>query len=134
MRTTNNWEAVAVAIHQRMVDLGISQRELAKRSGLSPATVRELQCNYAERRRPARTMQAVSVALQWPRDHLTAILRGEAHPTGAPPVADQILADQPADILTQLKDVKTLVRALLAKVESSEPAQAPVSSAPECAP
>ncbi len=67
--------AVAQAISRRVRELGINQRELMERSQLSKATVGELFHNSAQRRRSARTLEALSVALGWHPPHLVAILK-----------------------------------------------------------
>jgi transcriptional regulator with XRE-family HTH domain len=79
--TVENWQAVADAINARMAELNVSQRELAERSGVSPATLREIQHASANRRRSSRTLAAVSRALQWPDEHLAAVL-GARHTPG----------------------------------------------------
>ncbi|PXY27758.1 XRE family transcriptional regulator [Prauserella muralis] len=73
---TEDWAAVARAINERMNELGLRQRELAERSHVSQAIVRELQHRTVERRRSARTLEALSLALEWHPDHLAAVLAG----------------------------------------------------------
>jgi ribosome-binding protein aMBF1 (putative translation factor) len=60
-----NWAAVAQAISGRVRELGWRQRELAERSHVSVAVVREIQRHTVERRRSPRTLEALSVALGW---------------------------------------------------------------------
>lgn len=72
--------AVANAITERVNELGWRQRELAQRSHVSQAIVRELQHHTVERRRSARTLEALSVALGWHPQHLSAVLRGRTPP------------------------------------------------------
>jgi hypothetical protein len=81
-----DWSAVAQAINQRMAELGLTQAELVKRSHLSKAIVREVQHNVVQRRRSSRTLEAISIALEWHPGHLAAVLsrrwpprRGEPH-------------------------------------------------------
>lgn len=57
-----HWAAVATAINQRLGDLGLRQRELARRSTVSLAIVREIQHHVVERRRSPRTFESLSVA------------------------------------------------------------------------
>lgn len=71
-----DWDAVAAAINTRMEELELTQRELAERSGVSPATLRQLQHNYAPKRRSSRLLAAVSQGLRWPADHLAHVLEG----------------------------------------------------------
>ncbi|WAL63758.1 helix-turn-helix transcriptional regulator [Amycolatopsis cynarae] len=73
---TENWVAVSKAINERVAELGWKQRELAERSGVSQAIVREIQHHTVERRRSARTLEALSLALGWHPGHLAAVLRG----------------------------------------------------------
>ena len=87
---SEDWAAVANAITQRLQELGMRQRELAERSHVSQAIVRELQHNTAQRRRSTRTPEALSVALAWHPQHLTAVLTGRTPPEpGDPPLADE---------------------------------------------
>ncbi|MCI2421832.1 XRE family transcriptional regulator [Saccharopolyspora sp. K220] len=83
---TEDWAAVARAIDQRVSELGMRQRELAKRSHVSQATVRELQHNTVQRRRSARTLEALSLALSWHPQHLLAVLEGRRPPAVGEPV------------------------------------------------
>lgn len=73
---TEDWAAVARAINERVNELGIRQRDLAERSHVSQAIVRELQRNTVARRRSARTLEALSAALEWHPGHLLAVLHG----------------------------------------------------------
>ena len=73
---SEDWAAVAAAINERMSGLGWRQRDLAERSGVSLATVREIQRHSIERRRSPRTLQSLSSALGWPAGHLAAVLDG----------------------------------------------------------
>ena len=73
-----DWAAVARAISDRVRELGWRQRELAERSHVSAAVVREIQRHTVERRRSPRTLEALSVALGWEPEHLDRVLRGHA--------------------------------------------------------
>lgn len=77
-----NWAAVARAISDRVRELGWRQRELAERSHVSVAVVRELQRHTVERRRSPRTLEALSVALGWEPEHLDGVLKGHAQQPG----------------------------------------------------
>jgi transcriptional regulator with XRE-family HTH domain len=85
---TEDWVAVANAIKERVNELGWRQRELAQRSHVSQAIVRELQHHTVERRRSARTLEALSIALGWHPQHLTAVLHGRTPPELGEPVND----------------------------------------------
>jgi transcriptional regulator with XRE-family HTH domain len=84
---SEDWAAVAQAISQRMTELGINQRELIERSQVSKATVGELYHNSAQRRRSARTLEALSMALEWHPRHLVAVLKGQRVPEIGEPVS-----------------------------------------------
>ena len=71
-----NWAAVARAISDRVRELGWRQRELAERSHVSVAVVREIQRHTVERRRSRRTLEALSVALGWEPERLGQVLIG----------------------------------------------------------
>lgn len=81
-----DWAAVADAINERVIELGWRQGELAERSHVSRATVRELQHHIVERRRSARTLEALSTALGWHPQHIDAVLRGRRPPEPTEPV------------------------------------------------
>jgi hypothetical protein len=83
---TEDWAAVAKAINQRVNELGWRQRELAERSHVSQAIVREIQHHTVERRRSTRTLEALSVAMGWHPQHLTAVLSGRTPPQPDEPV------------------------------------------------
>ncbi|GAA2999595.1 helix-turn-helix domain-containing protein [Actinokineospora diospyrosa] len=90
---TGDWNAVAKVVDRRIREIGVSQRELAQRSQVSQAVIREIQYNTVQRRRSTRTLEALSQVLDLHPDHLTAVLEGtnpsprEPEPT-APPGAD----------------------------------------------
>src|SRR5450755_3818483 len=83
-----NWAAVARAISDRVRELGWRQSELAGRSHVSVAVVREIQRHTVERRRSRRTLEALSVALGWDREHLDRVLKGQVQQAGNRAVPD----------------------------------------------
>ena len=85
---SEDWAAVAKAINERVNALGWRQRELAERSHVSQAIVRELQHHTVERRRSPRTLESLSVALGWHPRHLDAILDGRTPPQRDEPMRD----------------------------------------------
>ncbi|HEX5348843.1 MAG TPA: helix-turn-helix transcriptional regulator [Pseudonocardiaceae bacterium] len=84
---SEDWAAVAQAISQRMTELGINQADLIERSQVSKATVGELYHNSAQRRRSARTLEALSMALGWHPQHLGAVLKSQRVPGIGEPVS-----------------------------------------------
>jgi len=83
-----DWAAVAEVINARVNELGWRQGELAERSHVSRATVREIQHHIVERRRSARTLEALSTALGWHPQYIAAVLHGRRPPELAEPATD----------------------------------------------
>ena len=77
-----NWAAVARAISGRVRELGRRQRELAERSHVSVAVVREIQRHTVERRRSPRPLEALSVAVGWQPEYLHRVLMGRSRRSG----------------------------------------------------
>lgn len=103
---TEDWGAVARAINQRMAELGMNQRELTERSQVSKAIVGELQNNTVQRRRSERTLEALSVALDWHTSHLHAVLTGRRPPqVGEPAARDDDVPGRLAVIEHQLREI-----------------------------
>jgi len=109
-----DWTAVAQAISQRMTELGINQRELIERSQVSKATVGELYHNSAQRRRSARTLEALSIALGWHPQHLVAVLKGQRVPDVGEPVSrsDDDIPGRLAAIEYRLVQIETRLGAI----------------------
>ena len=85
-----NWAAVARVISDRVRELGWRQRELAERSHVSLAVVREIQRPTIERHRNRRTLEALSVALGWEPERLDGVLKGHAPQAGSHAVPDGV--------------------------------------------
>lgn len=111
-----DWAAVAKAIRDRMLELGLLQEELARRSNIAPATIRELEYNTVQRRRGKRTLRALSTALEWHEDHLEAIKNGVRPPEpGTPdgtPNAAGVTPDLVRELVGRLTAIEDLVRDL----------------------
>lgn len=78
---SKDWQAVADAINTRMEQLDMTQAELAKRSGVAVATLRQIQHAVPKRRSP-RTLADISEALRWPPTHLEKVADGEQPTNG----------------------------------------------------
>ncbi|GAA3359626.1 XRE family transcriptional regulator [Saccharopolyspora gregorii] len=121
---SEDWAAVAKAINERVNALGWRQRELADRSRVSQAIVREIQHHTVERRRSARTLESLSSTLGWHPQHLDAVLHGRTPPeqgedTGhVDPLASRLDAVEGrlAEITERLDDLKTDLRAVAENV------------------
>ncbi|SHG25825.1 hypothetical protein [Streptoalloteichus hindustanus] len=90
-----DWGTVAAALNARTTELSMKQKELAERSGVSLAIIREVQQDRIRRRRNPRTLEALSIALGWHPQHLTAVLHGQEPPPAAsseiPPTEDPVV-------------------------------------------
>lgn len=102
-----DWQAVALAIQQRLNERDLTQAQLAVRAGVAPETVRELRNNLRPRRRNPRTLTAISEALGWPPDHLANLLRGDqpADSTAGKPDELSSIRDELANIAGRLSDI-----------------------------
>jgi transcriptional regulator with XRE-family HTH domain len=81
-----DWAAVSLAINERMAELGLNQRELAEQSQVSKTMITEIRRNATQRRRGARTLEALSLALDWHPQHLDAVLNEQPVPSLGEPV------------------------------------------------
>jgi transcriptional regulator with XRE-family HTH domain len=106
-----DWDAVAAAIRARLVEIDMTQAELAARAGVALMTVRELQHNLQPRRRNPRTLAAVSEALGWPADRLAQILEGGG-------AAADVDSDDP--VLRELDAVKEDLTAIVRRLDAIE--------------
>jgi hypothetical protein len=107
---TQDWQAVATAIADRLDERGMTMTELAAQSGVSLTTDRELVHVLNTRRRQPRTLTALSIALGWPSDHLGQVLRGQA---GATETARDTVSL--GAIRAELRDLQARVSALEAE-------------------
>ncbi|GAA0242896.1 hypothetical protein GCM10010492_47670 [Saccharothrix mutabilis subsp. mutabilis] len=106
-----DWSAVADAVNSRAAELALKQRELAEKSGVSLAIVREIQQGRIQRRRNPRTLEALSIALDWHPQHLTAVLTGQT-----PPDADPSAAPVDNPIIPLLNTIIREIRGLRAQL------------------
>ena len=106
----DDWAAVAHAINERMAELGLRQRQLIERSRVSKAVVSELMRNVAPRRRSARTLEALSSALDWHPDHLAAVLANTEPPALHDPV------HRPDDVPARLSAIERQLRDITARL------------------
>jgi transcriptional regulator with XRE-family HTH domain len=85
---SEDWAAVAKVINERVNALGWRQRELAERSQVSQAIVREIQNHTVERKRSDRTLEALALALGLHPQHLVAVLHNRIPPAPGRPRED----------------------------------------------
>lgn len=121
---SEDWTAVARAVKGRATELGLTQRELADRANVSLAIVREIQRNTVQRRRSARTLEALSAALGWHPRHLAAVVHGQQPPDPNDPPNAQVGDGVPArldsvdDRLSEISEQLAEVNANLAKINA----------------
>lgn len=125
---SEDWAAVAKAINERVNELGWLQRELAKRSHVSQAIVREIQHHVVERRRSPRTLESLSVALGWHPKYLDAVLHGRKPPGPDEPVTDsgdtmwtrlEAIEQRMSEITERLDDLKTDLTTMIEYVRTT---------------
>lgn len=107
-----DWDAVAVAIQNRLAEMRATQMDVAARARVSLTTLRELQHNVNARRRRPQTLWAISEALGWPSDYLTRVLRGEPTEPHRDEAGDPVLRS-----LTSLEDEIVALRERVARIE-----------------
>jgi hypothetical protein len=124
---SEDWAAVAKAINERVHELGWRQRELAERSRVSQAIVRELQHHTVERRRSTRTLESLSVTLGWHPQHLDAVLHSRRPPDVNEPAVDRddtlwsrldTLQQRLDEITERLDDLKNDLSTVINSVKS----------------
>lgn len=109
----DGWAAVAAAMKTRMAELGLTQFDVAARSGVSLATVREM-LSARDRQRSPRTLSAVSKALGWPTDRLAAIVQGRAAPPRSRPAAGE------PDVRAELKSIREELQRISRRLDDLE--------------
>ncbi|WP_411102474.1 helix-turn-helix domain-containing protein [Streptomyces sp. cmx-4-9] len=77
-----NWKTVAAALKASRLAMGLSQEELAERSGTSRSTIQNLEGGH-QRRRISRKTHEITGILGWPDGYIDQILAGDAD---GPPV------------------------------------------------
>ncbi|TCP56988.1 hypothetical protein EV191_101938 [Tamaricihabitans halophyticus] len=76
-----DWAAVAEAVNTRLVELGMTQTELVRKSRVAPMTVQTIRKGVDKDRSP-HTLGAISTALGWPPRHLEDISAGTGASAG----------------------------------------------------
>jgi len=108
---TKDWQAVADAIAARLVELDMTQSELAQRADVALETVRELHHNLRTRRRSPRTLSVLSQTLGWSDDHLLNLAAGE--PPGNRSAGE-------GHILAELASIRETLAGIGARLDSIE--------------
>ena len=107
-----HWADVATVVNDRMTTRGLSQRELAERSGLSPATLRKIQ-HGDDQARNRSTLAGLSRALGLPEDHLWRVaMEGLA-------VAEQA-GDETGALRREVADLQQRVTAIESRLKMNQ--------------
>ena len=106
-----DWGAVAQAIAGRLEQLRMTQMDAASRARISLTTLRELRNNTNPRRRHPQTLAALSVALDWPAEYLSNVLRGEKTQPSSAGTDDRLLKAINS-IERELRDLRQRVTAI----------------------
>jgi transcriptional regulator with XRE-family HTH domain len=101
-RGAENWVEVGEALRARREELGLTQEQLYKKSGVSIAIIREIEQHEIIRRRSARTLSALSRALDWPESHLADIRDGRQIPKAAEPSQEEAALQSVLDKLDEI--------------------------------
>lgn len=118
-----DWAAVSREVNRRAAALGLRQKDIADRSGVSLAIIREIQQDKTHRRRNPRTLEALSSALQWHPQHLGAVLAGIKPPDAVPdttPPADPVAAALES-VVREIRGLRAQIGTLTRRVESAVP-------------
>jgi DNA-binding XRE family transcriptional regulator len=110
---TDDWVAVATAIKERRAELGLTQTALGELAQVSKQTIGDLENARVRSRRSPRTLEAVSVALEWHQGHLAAVRVGLSPPRVGEPVPR---SDD--DITGHISVVEHYLRKLLDRVDN----------------
>lgn len=124
-------QAVGRAVRERMGQLGSSTAEVARRSGFSETTIRDIA--HGKSRHNKSTLVAICAVLDWPPDYLVNILHGEAHKNVIPESPLEIhlakLAEGLAEIGALRQDIaglKEIVHKIDKKIDvMTDPRQPP---------
>jgi transcriptional regulator with XRE-family HTH domain len=106
-----NWADVAKAVNKHMAERGMTQRELAERSGVSVATLRKIQ-GGTEQQRTRATLANISRALSFPDDYLWRVSQGE---TPAHAVPD----DELSALRKEMSELARRVEALESRIAAT---------------
>jgi transcriptional regulator with XRE-family HTH domain len=112
-----HWADVAKIVNDRMAARGISQRELAERSGVSTATLRKIQQGQ-EQTRTRSTLASISRALGFPEDHLWRVASAGMAAAEAP-------GDDPEALRREVADLRRRVGAIESRLQMSDAGHEP---------
>ena len=91
------------------MEVGWTQKELERRSGVSDTTLRNLQHARADNYRPA-VLAAVSRALGWPPEAIDRISRGEPTPEPISRFSERMVAERLSSIRKELAALEEELR------------------------
>lgn len=110
MNDTRHWQDVANAIDRRLAELGWSQMDLVRQSGVSDATVRRLQRGGGDGGFRSSSLAEVSKALGWQPEALARVSRGEEAPKTVDYLDRAALVRQIRKLRADVDDLEDMVR------------------------
>lgn len=112
-RENQDWPRVARLVNERMDELGLTQMDLVRRSGVSDATVRKImRGTRMAYRRPS--LSEISKALGWQPNTLERLSQGE----DPPKMVDYLDRQQ---LLRRVRELRRIVDALEDDLRRSNP-------------
>lgn len=104
------WDKLGIAVRERRLDLGLTQKDIADRGGPSAPAVRLLENNRSQTLTP-RLARKLEHALQWEPGSCDAILAG-GEPTPLTPQAAEPPIGKPGDRFAMARQVVGLKKTL----------------------
>jgi len=93
MTSSSEWQRLANAVNDRVVELGIDQAELVRRSGLSQPTIRSIMDGDPRGLPRPKSLRKLAVGLGWSAGSVEIVMAG-----GAPIVEDHQPFHQPPSL------------------------------------
>jgi transcriptional regulator with XRE-family HTH domain len=114
---SEDWEAVSRAVAKRRNELGLTQEDLAERSGLSTSTVGPIERGERKHRPGLRTLEALSTGLGWPPQYLDNVLHGRPRQdTDEPATAEATLQSRIESLEQMLRKINVMLEQRLGSV------------------
>ncbi|ROO83724.1 hypothetical protein EDD29_1231 [Actinocorallia herbida] len=105
-----DWKAVAKVVNERMAELGLAEKRVSERSGLTIATLRKIR-NADPQHRDVVTLTGLSRVLGLPEDHLERLAFGGGEKVTLS-VGSAVLSERVAALEAELIALRARVAAL----------------------
>lgn len=97
-----NWQALADALEEGMSAAGLSQKELAEKTGVAPSTIRKIKNRDEENYNPA-TLNSLSVGIRRPASFLDDRFNGRVPQDSGALAPDRMVLEWVQDIQGRLR-------------------------------